>query len=85
MKQTQLKSKVVNYSLFTVGNDEETNTVLRVDQRKDEKQGAKIYTCVYCMVFSEIPYSGYFLWGKTFVVFVVVKETTNIFLTKIYY
>ena len=34
---------------------------------------------------SSLPYSGYFSWGITFVIFVVVKETTNIFLTKIYY
>ena len=33
----------------------------------------------------DVLYSGYFSWGKTFVVFVVVKETTNVFLTKIYY
>ena len=33
-------------------------------------------------VYEYISYSGYFSWGETFGVFMVVKETTNIFLTK---
>ena len=41
--------------------------------------------CLSMLITQCISYSGYFSWGKTFVVFVVVKETTNIFLTKIYY
>ena len=36
MKQTQLKSKVINYSIFTVANDKETNTVL--EQHLDEEE-----------------------------------------------